>query len=62
MNKYIPTLKADEAEEFIRKADENVKAMRQRKCNHVWRKDFINGCKVCQVCMKTDKTNKTVNQ
>lgn len=27
---YIPTLEGDEAEEFIRKADENVKAMRQR--------------------------------
>ena len=27
---YIPTLEGDEAEEFIRKADENVKAMRER--------------------------------
>tara|TARA_R110000822_G_scaffold34011_2_gene96712 strand:+ start:115 stop:300 length:186 start_codon:yes stop_codon:yes gene_type:complete len=53
MNKYIPTLIGDEAEEFIRKADEKVKAMRQRRCNnHVWRKDYINGGKVCQVCMK----------
>jgi len=29
---YIPTLEGDEAEEFIRKADENVKAMLQRRC------------------------------
>jgi len=27
---YIPTLEGDEAEEFVRKADENVKAMKQR--------------------------------
>jgi heterodisulfide reductase subunit C len=50
---FIPTLKGDEAEEFIRKADENVKAMRQRRCNnHVWRKHYLNGGKVCQVCGK----------
>ena len=48
---YIPTLEGDEAEDFIRKADENVKAMRQRRCkNHVWRKHYLNGGKVCQVC------------
>ncbi len=30
--------------------------MRQRKCkNHVWRKDYLNGGKVCQVCMKKNK-------
>ena len=51
---FIPTLKGDEAEDFIRKADENVKAMRQRRCkNHVWRKHYLNGGKVCQVCGKT---------
>ena len=50
---FIPTLEGDEAEEFIRKADENVRLMRQRLCkNHVWRNDYINGGKVCQVCMK----------
>jgi hypothetical protein len=50
---FIPTLKGDEAEEFIRKADEKVKAMRQRRCNnHVWRKHYLNGGKVCQVCGK----------
>jgi hypothetical protein len=50
---FIPTLEGDEAEEFIRKADENVRLMRQRLCkNHVWRKDYLNGGKVCQVCMK----------
>jgi len=50
---YIPTLTGDEAEDFIRKADENVKAMRQRRCkDHVWRKHYINGGKVCQVCCK----------
>ena len=50
---YIPTLEGDEAEEFVRKADENVKAMRQRRCkNHVWRKHYLNGGKVCQVCGK----------
>ena len=50
---FIPTLEGEEAEEFIRKADENVKAMRQRRCkNHVWRKDYLNGGKVCQVCGK----------
>lgn len=27
---FIPTLEGDEAEEFIRKADENVKAMQKR--------------------------------
>jgi hypothetical protein len=53
-NKSIPTLEGDEAEEFIRKADENVKLMRQRRCNnHVWRKDYLNGSKKCQVCGKT---------
>lgn len=53
MNKYIPTLEGDEAEDFIRKADENVKLMRQRRCkNHVWRKHYLNGGKVCQVCGK----------
>ena len=41
------------AEEFIRKADENVRLMKQRRCkNHVWRKDYLNGGKVCQVCGK----------
>ena len=46
-------LKGSSAEEFIRKADENVKAMRQRRCkNHVWRKHYLNGGKVCQVCGK----------
>jgi len=50
---FIPTLEGDEAEEFIRKADENVKLMRQRRCkNHVWRKHYLNGGKVCQVCGK----------
>ena len=50
---YIPTLEGDEAEEFIRKAEENAKAMRQRRCNnHVWRKHYLNGGKVCQVCGK----------
>ena len=34
---FIPTLEGDEAEEFIRKADENVKAMRQRRCKYVKR-------------------------
>ena len=24
----------------------------KRKCEHVWRKDYLNGGKVCQVCMK----------
>ena len=52
-NKSIPTLEGDEAEEFIRKADENVRLMRQRRCkNHVWRKDYLNGGKKCQVCGK----------
>ena len=52
-NTFIPTLEGDEAEEFIRKADENVRLMRQRLCkNHVWRKDYLNGGKVCQVCGK----------
>jgi hypothetical protein len=62
MNKYIPTLTGDEAEDFIRKADENVKLMRQRRCKHVWRKDYLSSGKVCQVCMKTDESNKTVNR
>ena len=53
-NTFIPTLTGDEAEEFVRKADENVKLMRQRLCkNHVWRKDYLNGGKKCQVCGKT---------
>lgn len=44
-------LTGDEAEDFIRKA--YVKAMRQRRCkNHVWRKHYLNGGKVCQVCGK----------
>jgi hypothetical protein len=52
-NKAIPTLEGDEAEDFIRKADENVRLMRQRRCkNHVWRKDYLNGGKKCQVCGK----------
>ena len=52
-NTFIPTLEGDEAEEFIRKADENVRLMRQRRCkNHVWRKDYLNGGKKCQVCGK----------
>jgi hypothetical protein len=52
---FIPTLEGDEAEEFIRKADENVRLMKQRRCkNHVWRKDYINGGKVCQVCGKAN--------
>lgn len=50
-NKAIPTLEGDEAEEFVRKADESVKLMRQRSCKaHVWRKDYINGGRKCQVC------------
>lgn len=58
---YIPTLEGDEAEEFIRKADENVKAMRQRRCkDHVWRKHYLNGGKVCQVCGKAkEEPNRT---
>lgn len=63
---YIPTLKGDEAEEFIRKADENVRLMRQRRCkNHVWRKDYLNGGKKCQVCGKEKeevKRNKDVEE
>jgi len=52
-NTFIPTLEGDEAEEFIRKADENVKLMKQRRCKaHVWRKDYLNGGKKCQVCNK----------
>jgi hypothetical protein len=43
---FIPTLKGDEAEE-------NVRLMKQRRCkNHVWRKDYLKGGKVCQVCGK----------
>jgi hypothetical protein len=65
-NKAIPTLKGDEAEEFIRKADENVRLMRQRLCkNHVWRKDYLNGGKKCQVCGKAKETpirNKDVEE
>ena len=54
---YIPTLEGDEAEEFIRKADENVRLMRQRLCkNHVWRKDYLNCGKKCQVCGKAKET------
>ena len=50
---FIPTLEGAEAEEFIRKADENVRLMRQRLCkNHVWRKDYLNSVKKCQVCGK----------
>ena len=53
---YIPTLEGDEAEEFIRKADENVRLMKQRRCNaHVWRKHYLNGGKVCQVCGKAQQ-------
>jgi hypothetical protein len=53
---YIPTLEGYEAEEFIRKADENVRLMRQRLCkNHVWRKDYLNGGKKCQVCGKAQQ-------
>ena len=53
---YIPTLEGDEAEEFVRKADENVRLMRQRRCkNHVWRKDYLNGGKKCQVCGKAQE-------
>ena len=63
-NTFIPTLTGDEAEEFVRKADENVKLMRQRLCkNHVWRKDYLNGGKKCQVCGKAKeevKRNKDV--
>ena len=53
-NAFIPTLEGDEAEEFVRKADENVRLMRQRRCKkHVWRKDYLNGgWKKCQVCGK----------
>ncbi len=52
-NAFIPTLEGDEAEEFVRKADENVRRMRQRRWkNHVWRKDYQNGGKKCQVCGK----------
>ena len=59
---YIPTLEGDEAEEFVRKADENVKLMRQRRCkNHVWRKHYLNGGKVCQVCGKA-KEEQTRNK
>jgi len=54
---FIPTLEGDEAEEFIRKADENVRLMKQRRCkNHVWRKHYLNGGKVCQVCGKAKET------
>lgn len=63
---FIPTLKGDEAEEFIRKADENVRLMKQRRCkNHVWRKHYLNGGKVCQVCGKAKETptrNKDVEE
>lgn len=55
-NKAIPTLEGDEAEEFIRKADQNVKDMNDRlrkRCKHVWRKDRLNGGWRCQVCTKT---------
>jgi hypothetical protein len=55
-----------EAEEFVRKADENVRLMRQRRCkNHVWRKDYLNGGKKCQVCGKEKETptrNKDVEE
>jgi hypothetical protein len=63
---FIPILEGDEAEEFIRKADENVRLMRQRHCkNHVWRKDYLNGGKKCQVCGKAKETptrNKDVEE
>jgi hypothetical protein len=66
MKAYIPTLEGDEAEEFIRKADENVRLMKQRRCkNHVWRKHYLNGGKVCQVCGKAKETptrNKDVEE
>ena len=56
-NKMI--LKGESAEEFNRKADENVRLMRQRRCNnHVWRKHYLNGGKVCQVCMKIKEDEK----
>ena len=59
---FIPTLKGDEAEEFICKADENVRLMKQRRCkNHVWRKHYLNGGKVCQVCGKAKETS-TINK
>ena len=65
-NKTIPTLEGDEAEEFVRKADENVRLMRQRRCkNHVWRKDYLNGGRKCQVCGKAKeevKRNKDVEE
>ena len=65
-NAFLPTLKGDEAEEFIRKADENVRLMKQRRCkNHVWRKHYLNGGKVCQVCGKAKETptrNKDVEE
>ena len=65
-NAFLPTLKGDEAEEFIRKADENVRLMKQRRCkNHVWRKHYLNGGKVCQVCGKAKETptrNKEVEE
>ena len=52
-------LKGESAEEFNRKADENVRLMRQRRCNnHVWRKHYLNGGKVCQVCMKIKEDEK----
>ena len=28
------------------------------KCGHVWRKDYINGGKVCQVCMNVKEDKK----
>jgi hypothetical protein len=55
-NKAIPTLEGDEAEEFIRKANQNVKDANERlrkRCKHVWRKDRLNGGWKCQVCTKT---------
>jgi hypothetical protein len=56
---FIPTLKGDEA-------DENVRLMKQRRCkNHVWRKHYLNGGKVCQVCGKAKETptrNKDVEE
>ncbi len=65
-NAFIPTLEGEEAEEFIRKADENVRLMRQRRCkNHVWRKDYLNGGKKCQVCgykRETPTRNKDVEE
>ena len=51
----------DKASDAVDK--EVYKAIRQIRCkNHVWRKDFLNGGKVCQVCLKTDENDQIVNQ